>query len=251
MLRRLMIFALLAGLLVASVDAAAARKRASSKAASVKVLECRTSDAGESRSATFQGRVRAIRGTARMAMRFTLLERFGDERRHVVQFPELKTWHHSKSGIRDFRYKQTVTGLQGGGDYRARVDFRWYDADGDVLRKARRVSRTCRQSGRLANLRPGVPSVAPGPEGTALYVVPVGNRGRATANDVGVELSVDGAKTDVRHIEEIAPGATETVSIRGPVCQGGLRVVVDPSDTVKERRESDNILKAPCPPRSR
>jgi hypothetical protein len=247
MLRRLLILVLLAGLIVASVDAAAARKRVPAKAASVKVLECRTSDDGESRSATFQGRVRALRGSARMRMRFTLLERFGDERRHVVAFPELRVWHTSRGGIRDFRYKQTVTGLQGGGQYRMRVDFRWYDADGNLLRRARRNSGTCRQPGELANLRPGFPSAGPGPEGTVNYTVPVWNRGKATAKDVAVELSVDGAVTDVDQIGEIPAGARREVHFTGPACKGGVRVVVDPDDTVKERRERDNVRKAACP----
>jgi len=252
MLRRLLILVLLAGLVVASVDSAAARKRVPARAASAKVIECHPSEAGdEPRSATFQGRVRALRGSARMRMRFTLLERFGDERRHAVSFPELRAWHASKPGIRDFRYNQTVTGLQGGGEYRARVDFRWYDGDGNLLRKARRISGTCRQQGLLANLRPGAPTAGPGPEGTVTYTVPVQNRGKVTAKDVAVELSVDGAATNVGHIDEIPPGTKRAVRFTGPACKGGLRVVVDPSDTIKERRERDNVRKAACPPLSR
>jgi hypothetical protein len=250
MLRRLLVYALLGTFFVALATDAPAARRAASKA-SVKVTDCRSADEGESRSASFQGRVRAIRGSTRMGMRFTLLERFGDERRHVVAFPELRAWHWSRSGIRDFRYKQTVTGLQGGGEYRMRVDYRWYDGEGNLLRKARRNSNTCRQPGELANLRPGLPTAGPGPSGTAVYVVPVQNRGRATAKDVEVDFSVDGAATNVGHIDEIGPGEREEVRITGPVCEGGVRVVVDPSDTIKERRERDNVLKTGCPARSR
>lgn len=249
MLRRLVAFVLLAVLLAASVEAASA-KRPSARPASVKVVECRSADGGDSRSATFQGRVRARRGSARLGMRFTLLERFGDERRHPVFFPELRAWQLSKPGIRDFRYNQTVTGLQGGGEYRVRVDYRWYDRDGDVVRTARRTSGPCRQPGGLANLRPGSPSAVRGPMGTSVYAVPVHNRGRATARDVEVELSVDGAATDVGHIDAIAAGQTREVYIAGPACQSGVRIVVDPADSVKERRESDNVIEVPCPPRA-
>ena len=246
MLRRLSVLVLLLALLAASVEVATAR-HLSGGSASVKLLECRSSDGGESRSASFQGRVRATRGSTQMRMRFTLLERFGDERRHAVDFAQLRAWHSSRPGIRDFRYKQTVTGLQRGGEYRVRVDYRWYDSDGNLLRKARRTSRDCRQPGELANLRPGLPTAGPGPEGTAAYVVPVRNTGRATATDVAVELAVDGAATDVRHIDSIVPGETREVNFTGPACKGGVRVVVDPSDSVKERRERDNVLKAACP----
>ena len=248
MLRRALTFAVLLGLLAAAAVGSAAARPSVTKAASVRVVDCSSSDAGESRSATFQGRLRAMRGSERMGMRFTLLERFGDERRHVVEFPELKAWHFSKPGIRDFRYKQTVTGLQGGGEYRARVDFRWYDGDGNLLRKARRTSGACRQAGELANLKPGPPTAAAGPEGSAVYVVPVYNRGRADTADVDVELSVDGATINVGHIDSIPAGQRREVRLNGPPCKGGLRVVVDPSDAVKERRERDNILKVPCPP---
>lgn len=218
---------------------------------SVRVVDCRSSDAGEGRSATFLGRIRSAAGTHRMAMRFTLLERFGDEKLHAVDFPELRAWRYSKPGVRDFRFKQTVTALHGGGDYRMKVEYRWLGADGKLQRKVRRKSRPCRQRGLLSNLRAGEPAASSGPEGTAVYVVPVRNDGRATARDVGVELYVDGAATNVSRIDSIAPRETREVRFSGPVCQRGLRVVVDPADSVKERRESDNVTTSSCPPPAR
>jgi hypothetical protein len=240
--RRLVTFTLLALALAAPGQAQAAFKQPSSQ-----VLECKSSDAGETRSATFQGRMLAIAGTDRMLMRFTLMERFGDEKLHPVRLPKLKAWQSSKPGIKDFRYKQIVTGLQGGGEYRMFVDFRWLDADGNLLRKKRRLSGVCRQPGELANLQPGRPSEQPGPEGTSVYVVPVHNPGKVAATDVAVELSVDGATTDVGHIDSIDPGQTREVRFTGPACKRQLRVVVDPLDSVKERFERDNTLVLPCP----
>jgi hypothetical protein len=237
--RRLLSFAVLALVL-----ALAGPALASHKSPSAKVLECRSTD---SRSATFIGRMRSIASTDRMAMRFTLLERFGDEKLTPVDFPELRAWRFSKPGVRDFRFKQTVTALQGGGEYRTRVEFRWLDADGNLQRKAVRTSGACRQAGELPNLRPGAPSSAAGPEGTAVYVVPVRNDGKAAAQDVAVELYVDGAATNVGHIDSVAPGETREVRFTGPACKSRLRVVVDPSDSVKERLEADNTLVSGCP----
>jgi hypothetical protein len=227
--------------------ALAAPAQAHSRTPSAKVVECKSGDVAAARSATFLGRMRSLAGTDRMAMRFTLLERFGDEKLHPVEFPELRAWRFSKSGVRDFRFKQTVMGLQGGGEYRTRVEYRWLDADGNLQRKAVRTSRACRQPGELANLIPGAPSVAAGPEGTAVYRVPVRNSGKAPAQDVAVELYVDGAATNVGHIDQVAPGETREVSFTGPACKRGLRVVVDPNDAVKERLETDNVMVAPCP----
>jgi hypothetical protein len=240
--RRLVIFALL-GLALAVPGQA----QAAFKLQTAKVVECRSSDSGESRSAVFLGRMKAIAGTDRMLMRFTLVERFGDERRHSVSVPELRAWRSAKPGVRDFRYKQTVSGLQGGGEYRVTVDFRWLDADGNLLRKARRHSPACRQPGELANLFPGPPTALPGPEGTAVYVVPVANNGKAVAREVSVELFVDGAATNVGHIDSIAPGEIREVRFTGPSCKRNLRVVVDPPDAIKERLESDNVALVRCP----
>jgi hypothetical protein len=182
-----------------------------------------------------------------MLMRFTLMERFGDEKLHPLTVPELKAWRSAKPGIRDFRYKQTVTALQGGGEYRVSVDFRWLDADGNLLRKSKRLSGACRQQGELANLTLGLPTALPGPEGTGIYVVPVKNKGRAIARDVAVELFVDGAAANVGHIDSVAPGETRDVRFTGPACKQNLRIVVDPTDAVKEQLESDNTVRVRCP----
>ena len=240
--RRLVITAALALALIVPGQAQAAFKVPSSK-----VLECKSGDAAESRSATFLGRMRAIPGTDRMLMRFTLMERFGDEKLHSLTVPELKAWRSAKPGIRDFRYKQTVTGLQGGGEYRASIDFRWLDADGNLLRKSRRLSGPCRQQGDLANLTVGLPTALPGPEGTGIYVVPVRNNGKAIARDVAVELFVDGAAANVAHIDSVGPGETRDVRFTGPACKQNLRMVVDPADAIKERLESDNTERVRCP----
>ena len=221
--------------------------QARSKLPSSHVLACEPGDSGATRSATFQGRMRAIAHTDRMLMRFTLMERFGDEKLHALSVPVLKVWRSAKPGIKDFRYKQTVTGLQGGGEYRMSIDFRWLDADGKVLRRKRRLSGVCRQQGELANLKLGAPSAAPGPEGTGVYVVPVRNNGKATARDVAVALFVDGAATNVGHIDSVAPGETREVRFTGPTCKRNLRMVVDPSDAIKERLESDNRSTVRCP----
>jgi hypothetical protein len=244
MLRR----ALTSAVLVLAVTASA--QAAPAKTTSARLLECKSGDAGDSRSATFLGRMRAGAGTGYMTMRFTLLEQFGDEKLHPVPFPELRAWRQSKPGVKDFRYKQTVTALQGGGQYRMRIDFRWLDADGNLLRKAHKITAPCVQPGVLPNLKLGAPTALAGPGGTAVYVVPVHNQGGVGANDVGVELFVDGAATNLGHIDSIPAGQTREVRFTGPVCKRRLRAVADPRDSVKEALESDNTLNVGCPPLS-
>ena len=241
MLRRAMTLAVLATALIplASADAA--------KTTSVKVLDCKSSDAAETRSATFLGRMRTIPGANTMEMRFTLLERFGDEKLHAVKTPDLRVWRQSKPGVKEFRFKQTVTSLQGGGQYRMRVDFRWRAANGTLLRRSRTVSSPCEQPGDLPNLRIGQIRAQAGTAGTTTYFLPVQNNGQITTGDFAVELFVDGAAANVVHVDAIEPGGTRDIRITGPACQRGLRAVADPGDSVKERFESDNVLKSPCP----
>ena len=128
-----------------------------------------------------------------------------------------------------------------------RVDFRWLDDDGNLIRKTRLTSSPCEQPGDLPNLRIGDIKAQLGAGGTWNYVVPILNNGQVTTGDFAVELFVDGATPNVGHVESIAPGETREVRFTGPACQRGLRAVADPGDAVKERFESDNSLKHPCP----
>lgn len=240
MLRRAMTFALLPLALATPAVAVA-------KTTSARVFECKGGNAGETRSATFLGRMRATGGTDYMMMRFTLLEQFGDEKLHSVPAPELRFWRQSKPGVKDFRYRQTVTALQGGGDYRMRIDFRWFDSAGNLIRKTQKLTSPCSQPGELPNLQVRAPVAQAGPGGTAVYIVPIVNTGRETAQNVAVELFVDGAATNVGHIDAIAPGQTREARFTGPLCQRSLRAVADPTDAVRERFESDNALQVKCP----
>jgi hypothetical protein len=240
MLRPAISFALLALAFAAPAAAVA-------KTTSARVLECKSGDAGQNRTATFLGRMRAIGGTDYMMMRFTLLEQFGDEKLHSIAAPELRFWRQSKPGVRDFRYRQTVTALHGGGDYRMRIDFRWFDPAGNLIRKAQKVTSPCSQPGELPNLQVRGPIAQAGPGGTAVYIVPVVNTGRETAQNVAVELFVDGAATNVGHIDSLAPGQTREARFTGPLCQRSVRAVADPADAVRERFESDNALQVKCP----
>jgi subtilase family serine protease len=127
------------------------------------------------------------------------------------------------------------------------VEFRWFDAAGNLIRKAQKVTSPCTQPGELPNLQVRAPTAQAGPGGTAVYIVPIANTGKETAHNIAVELFVDGAATNVGHIDAIAPGQTREARFTGPLCQRSLRAVADPTDAVKERFESDNALQVKCP----
>jgi hypothetical protein len=214
----------------------------------LKVRACQTGDTKKERFATFYGRMSAVPGTARMLMRFTLIDRSSDGATLVNAPSKLSKWKRSRRGVKSFGYAQTVTALKAGSAYAAIVEFRWLDAHGTTIKSLRRTSADCRQDGDLPNLTiSGVTARAGAAKGTELYTVAVANRGTADAKSMKVDLAVDGAAADTAEIDLLEPGETKTVEISGPACTTKVRAVVDRLDSVGETTEDDNSLSMRCP----
>jgi CARDB len=214
---------------------------------SAKVADCQVADSADDSFAVFEGRMRAAAGTANMAMRFTLEERFAGPDFETVKVPDLAVWRKAQAGVRTFTYKQRVRGLERGGEYRVRIDFRWTGAKGKVLRNARRHSGVCGNTGPLPNLRILAIGARPGgASGTWDYNVDVTNSGNLTAEKVPVDLRVDSATLDQREIRALAPGETATVRFSGPACIDRVRAKVDPQQAIHESNEDDNGLSLRC-----
>ncbi|MET0762989.1 MAG: CARDB domain-containing protein [Thermoleophilaceae bacterium] len=245
MFRRVILIASLAALgLVGGGPASAA----SAATPSATVRACTTGDTPDARNAIFYGRMKTLGKTETMRMRFTVFQRFGDSKVRSVLIPELRTWRNSKPGVRVFGYAQTVAGLEAGGEYRARVEFRWLDKDGNLLRRSAKLTKPCKMPGDLADLGPLGATSSAGPVlGTSIYTLTIRNRGKVAARDIAVELFVDGAATDLGHIDVLEPGQQKEVRISGPLCQRRLRVVVDPNDVIHEESELDNSTILQCP----
>jgi CARDB len=211
--------------------------------ATVKLRSCSL----EERSAVFVARMRRVRGTERMAMKFTLLERSAGGRYRKVDAPKLGRWRRSRFGVGSFRYRQRVEGLAEGAAYRLRVRYRWYGEDGELLRSARRTSRTCRQFVALPNLKVQLLGVQrTRVPGVWRYEVRVRNAGHAPAADVPVQLSVDGAVVDTLDVPRLLPGEVRTLRFRGPACEREYEAVADPDDAIQESNETDNGQSGPC-----
>jgi hypothetical protein len=219
-------------------------------AALVRVVECSRGPEALDRHATFRAAMRRVRHTERMWMRFTLQERVGDGRFRTVRAPGLGSWHKSQPGVRRFSHRQRVLELAEGSAYRTVVGFRWYDGDGELIRRIRRRSKPCDQPGLLPNL--GVLRVSggqplAGAPGSATYTVRIVNRGRATAPRHGVRLAVDGHNVDTQIVAALAPGEVRQLVFAGPTCTRSVTARADPEDAVREVSERDNVLTAPCP----
>jgi hypothetical protein len=210
--------------------------------ATVRLADCSV----EESSAAFYGRMRPVPGTERMSMRFTLLERHADGY-EALHAPGLSRWHRSKPGVAAFGYRQTVRGLQPGGVYRARVSFRWYSADGDLLERTRRTSRACRQYEEVPNLTSAVVGADPGSvPGVVRYLMRIANTGIAPAEDVQARLSVDGGAVDTVTIASLEPGASRDVAVVGPACTSSVSSMADPDGVIVESSEDDNAHTVDC-----
>lgn len=212
---------------------------------SVKVAECEVGKTPETRLATFQGRMREVKGTARMAMRFELVAETAAAAQ-VVDTPALSPWRRSRAGVSEFTYSQTIKGLAPGVTYRSVVSYRWYDVKGRIIERAERRSGTCVQRGDLPNLVLAAVKSARGEiEGTGVYTVSVGNTAQGDAGPFTVSLIADGAHIDTRTVDGLKAGEFTTVRFTGPFCRR-LRAVVDRGADVPETVEDDNELKARC-----
>jgi hypothetical protein len=215
----------------------------------VTLADCHPSDDVSQRYASFNGQMRAIAGTQRMLMRFTLLERIGGALAPFkpVSLPDLKPWRRSKTGARTFIYTQRVTALRDDGTYRMRVQFRWYDGNKKLLRTTIVRSRACHQPAPLPDLT--ITSIGPGQAllgGQRMYAVTVANNGRGDARDVPVELKVDGSTVGSATVDLLPGQESGVVQIQGPQCSLTVGAVADPGRLIPETDESNNALTAAC-----
>ena len=233
---------LIAPLLAAALAAAATSASAGDVPASVKVRSCSIPDA----SALFIARMRQIDGSQRMWLRFKMLEK-GTGGFHVLKAPGLGRWRKSRPDVGGFAYRQAVRGLEAGSLYRAQVDYRWYDAKGNLLQTARKRSRPCRQFDVLPNLTATPVLAKPtAQKGVIRYRVLVTNEGIAPATGVPVRLTVDGVVVDTVTLPRLAPAQRVVIGITGPACTLSVKAAADPDGVIVESSESDNAHEVAC-----
>jgi hypothetical protein len=234
--------------LFASYVSQASATSTTTPVSAVVVASCHPSDDMDQRFATFVGQMQAVKGTLRMAMRFTLLERLDAPDFNAVSLTDLRPWRRSKRGVSSFLYTQRVTALRDGGTYRMRVQFRWYGSDGKVFKTKTMRSGLCHQPAQLPNLRVNSVTATPGAvQGTTKYTITLANDGSGDAGGVSVALRVDGGTPTTEQVPLVAAGKTASVDVTGPACQTFLRAVADPSGAIKETSEKDNSLVMACP----
>jgi hypothetical protein len=235
-----------AALLIAAALVAPAAASAKGPAA-VHLKRCTTGAKPSERKATFKAWMHEVPGTARMAVHFKLVSHTSSQSAARVEGPdELDVWHRSHSGVTRYVYSQTVKKLAQGTSYRMIVRYRWYDANGEIIKRAKRTSDECVQRGDLPNLVIAGVTYDPAEIHTWHYRVTVKNKGKSVAENFVVTLIVDQAVVDERTVESLAAGESTDVELNGPPCLH-LRAIADSEQTVTEKNEDDNSFSSTCP----
>jgi len=227
----------------------------------VTLLACRRGGRLELRSATVEARIRPIPNGRRVALRVDLQQRqLAPNGRWTTRtdVPGLSTWTTPSdpeigSRLNDqFVYRQAVGRLVVPYAYRFKATFRWYGADGRVVREATARTAVCREPDLRPDLRIVRVDVQPHPDPLlARYVVVVRNAGRTAAARVGIALAPADQATPPaarRVIRLLAPQETRAVALVGPRCEPGAEptALVDPDRAIDEVHEHDNALRATC-----
>lgn len=234
----------------------------------VGIGECTSAQMYADRLLEFRGSMRSYGAAGAMQMRFTLYRRYNEAkstRFRMVRPAEgspLGQWLASSDlAATTYIHNLLVTPVETYAAYRAKVQFRWLDANGTIVARTKRTSKLCKQKTGLPNL--GIVSVQrypnPGtvyPQMPVAYAVTIRNTGHSSAAlQPGFILSgqasgglVDGSveTTPLNPFDTIPAKGSIVRTLYGPECQSSLAVRVDPSNLVRETSDRDNAYHGPC-----
>jgi hypothetical protein len=207
------------------------------------------------RAVSIQAVMRPVSGTMKMQMRFQLLR----QTRRGGPFKQVRgrllgTWISPQNPTLGQRpgdiwiVNHPVVDLGAPATYRFRVAFRWTGANGKALDSAVQSSPNCWQPELRADLVVRSLSVTQLVSGQDAYVAVIGNRGRAPAGPVEVNLDGAGA-TQSGSVASVGPRSSARHRFVAPACTPGakLTVTVDPSHTIDESSFANNVRTMRCP----
>jgi hypothetical protein len=220
---------------------------------SAKVKTCATGADVPSRYAVFTGSMPRIAQATTLAMRFDLyVDVAGHGARRLKGVPNFGVWERSSPGAPGFVYDKRVDALDPLAAYRVRVSFRWYDAGGDVVRRATRTSGVCRQPDKRPDLQVTGIGFEPVPGDPLLtrYAVTVRNAGRGPVPASSlVALRIGALPLAPLALAPLPSGAAATVVFTGPACLPGsvVEAVADAAKGIVEADERDDAAVRACP----
>lgn len=250
--------------------ATTAKARANAAAgpkATVSVAKCHSAATYADRRLEFRAAMSSMAAGGKMELRYTLYRRYNNQARFRVVKPtegsSLGEWlASSDTGATKYIHNLAITPIETAAVYRVKVSYRWYDAGGKIVKRAKRTSKLCKQRRGLPNLE--ITSVQQYPNGSSVFpdlpviwVVTVRNSGSSSASlPAGLIVSgtAGGGLSDgtvdaqpLNALDTIPAGATLTRQLYGQECRGGpVQLTVDPMNLVREKNEKDNVYKGGC-----
>jgi hypothetical protein len=244
-MRRLLHIGSLLALIGASAAAVAHGQSGARPVLRAGLTTCQTGSAPSDRYAVFTGSMPSDTGVTAMAMRFNLLERTPGGSWTAVSLPHWGVFERTtKAGVPGFIFAKRVQQLAAPARFRAVIDFRWFDANGQLLRSARRTSPVCRQPDPRPDLHVNRVIFA----GQRLSGVVVGNRGRGDAAAFAVTVSRSGASA-TQTVDSLPVGAERTLAFDIGRCTAGepIRIALDPAGAIDEADKADDSVTVACP----
>lgn len=264
-----------AAVALAALCAPAFAERGASSAKEVKVRahaaasKCRSAALYADRQLQFRGTMWTLPGVAKMQMRVVLLRRYMEQRRWRVVAPgtdarAVPTWYeNTEPNAVKYVHTFDVVPVETRAQYKARVYYRWRDAEGKIIAKAKRSSRVCNQTRKLSDLVvervQRLPNVGDRfPELPTRYVVTVRNIGASTAHAGlqqwptltgslnGTSLVEGTQRPAITLVDPLPPKATTEYEFFGPQCTGGLNFSVNGDRLVRESNYGNNSLIETC-----
>ncbi|HEY8637990.1 MAG TPA: CARDB domain-containing protein [Solirubrobacteraceae bacterium] len=213
------------------------------------VVQCHRAASDTDRFVVFAGRMRAIKGTARMSVKFDLLQRTATSAGFVAVDGGSSTGESDPPAPTIYRYKAMFRNLTAPALYKGRATFSWLDASGKVIRQIQRTTGPCIQPDPRPNLVVGQVRSQKAGQGQRRYFAAIRNDGLGTAGSFDVALSVNGKALVPVTIASLPARSRQVVSFVGPACgaNGSLRITVDPDNRVAEGNEADDAKTVACP----
>ncbi|MGK2877058.1 MAG: hypothetical protein ACSLFF_00540 [Solirubrobacterales bacterium] len=221
---------------------AAAFAKSARPPASVKVRTCRSGAYYDNRLITFRmrmGRFSHTNESQNLQMRFEVLQRFNENTRFKkLKADGLGTWSSSSGTASIYQRDLSLTNIESAASYKARVSFRWTDADGTVQWRRVIVSNPCRQRFSLPKLKLTNVTAVPIVGSTdLLHTVTVVNDGGSEVANLPVGIFVDSLAPVIAPIDSIGPKQSFDVAIRVAACAISARAVIDPLRTIVRIRQ--------------
>ncbi|UGS35043.1 CARDB domain-containing protein [Capillimicrobium parvum] len=236
--------------LLLALAAPAAASAAPASAVSTGIDQCVVAGSGTAGSVQFRSRMTAVPRSQQMWVRFDLQARLSGDSGYQNVSTRDNGWIKSNAGVDEFIWHKLFQGLSAPGDYRARVRFRWLDADGKVVDSASRRTAVCSQPDMRPNLElTSLTAESTGDAGQLRYVLGLRNTGKGDSAAFDISFSVGGAPRPLVSVSGLPAGRSQTVAFVGDRCRPGepVRLEADPSDRIAEVDEADNVLSTTCP----